>query len=114
MALVSSLRPVDVTVPSSFLDVLDLRVHFPTEDGIVKSVDGVSFTLAKGSTLGIVGASGSGKGVPPLALLGLHEGTRAVVSGEIRLDGRDLVALPEHDMRALRGRTVSMIFQDPL
>jgi peptide/nickel transport system ATP-binding protein len=97
-----------------FLDVRDLRVHFPTEDGIVKSVDGVSFTLEKGSTLGIVGESGSGKSVTSLALLGLHKGTRAEVSGEIRLDGRELVSLPEHEMRALRGRTVSMIFQDPL
>ncbi|MEW2117022.1 ABC transporter ATP-binding protein [Streptomyces sp. NPDC005474] len=114
MALVSSLRPVDVTVPSSFLDVLDLRVHFPTEDGVVKSVDGVSFTLEKGKTLGIVGESGSGKSVTSLALLGLHKGTRAQVSGEVWLDGKELVALPEHEMRNLRGSTVSMIFQDPL
>jgi peptide/nickel transport system ATP-binding protein len=114
VALVSSPRPADVTAPSSFLDVRDLRVHFPTEDGLVKSVDGVSFTLEKGKTLGIVGESGSGKSVTSLALLGLHKGTRAQVSGEVWLDGRELVSLPEQEMRTLRGSTVSMIFQDPL
>ncbi|WP_053748996.1 ABC transporter ATP-binding protein [Streptomyces sp. MMG1533] len=115
MTLHTSPQPTDVTTTSTaFLDVRDLRVHFPTEDGVVKSVDGVSFTLEKGRTLGIVGESGSGKSVTSLALLGLHKGTRATVSGEILLEGRELVALPEHEMRALRGRTVSMIFQDPL
>ncbi|MEV5356881.1 ABC transporter ATP-binding protein [Streptomyces sp. NPDC093516] len=100
--------------PAPFLDVRDLKVHFPTEDGLVRSVDGVSFTLEKGRTLGIVGESGSGKSVTSLALLGLHKGTRARVGGEIWLEGRELVGLPEAEMRALRGRTVSMIFQDPL
>jgi peptide/nickel transport system ATP-binding protein len=115
VTLHTSPQPTDATTTSTaFLDVRDLRVHFPTEDGVVKSVDGVSFTLEKGRTLGIVGESGSGKSVTSLALLGLHKGTRATVSGEIRLEGRELVALPEHEMRALRGRTVSMIFQDPL
>ncbi|MER5180351.1 ABC transporter ATP-binding protein [Streptomyces sp. NPDC002896] len=115
MSLQTSPQPADVTSESSsFLDVRDLRVHFPTEDGIVKSVDGVSFTLEKGKTLGIVGESGSGKSVTSLALLGLHKGTRAEVSGEIWLEGRELVALPENEMRELRGDTVSMIFQDPL
>ncbi|GAA4311906.1 ABC transporter ATP-binding protein [Streptomyces venetus] len=115
MSVQTSPHPADVTpAPPPFLDVRDLRVHFPTEDGVVKSVDGVSFTLEKGRTLGIVGESGSGKSVTSLALLGLHKGTRARVSGEIRLEGRELVALPEAEMRRLRGRTVSMIFQDPL
>ncbi|MFH9005961.1 ABC transporter ATP-binding protein [Streptomyces afghaniensis] len=115
MSVQTSPQPADVTpAPAPFLDVRDLRVHFPTEDGLVKSVDGVSFTLEKGRTLGIVGESGSGKSVTSLALLGLHKGTRARVSGEIWLEGRELVALPEAEMRALRGRTVSMIFQDPL
>jgi peptide/nickel transport system ATP-binding protein len=111
----TSPQPADVTpAPAPFLDVRDLRVHFPTEDGLVKSVDGVSFSLEKGRTLGIVGESGSGKSVTSLALLGLHKGTRAQVSGEIWLEGRELVGLPEPEMRELRGRTVSMIFQDPL
>ena len=114
MALEISPQPADGTAPSSFLDVRDLRVHFPTEDGLVKSVDGVSFTLEKGRTLGIVGESGSGKSVTSLALLGLHKNTRARVSGEIWLEGRELVALSEREMRGLRGDTVSMIFQDPL
>jgi peptide/nickel transport system ATP-binding protein len=115
VSLQTSPQPAELASASEpFLDVRDLRVHFPTEDGVVKSVDGVSFSLDKGRTLGIVGESGSGKSVTSLALLGLHEGTRAKVSGEIHLEGRELVALPEHEMRELRGRTVSMIFQDPL
>ncbi|PWI43937.1 ABC transporter ATP-binding protein [Streptomyces sp. ICBB 8177] len=107
-------QPADSSPSSAFLDVRDLRVHFPTEDGLVKSVDGVSFTLEKGRTLGIVGESGSGKSVTSLALLGLHKGSRAKVSGEVWLDGNELVGLPEQEMRALRGSKVSMIFQDPL
>ena len=94
MALETSPQTADGTAPSPFLDVRDLRVHFPTEDGLVKSVDGVSFTLEKGKTLGIVGESGSGKSVTSLALLGLHKDSRARVSGEIWLDGSELVALP--------------------
>ncbi|MFG2129382.1 ABC transporter ATP-binding protein [Streptomyces sp. NPDC048751] len=115
MTLSTPEQPADVLpATGAFLDVRDLRVHFPTEDGLVKSVDGVSFSLEKGRTLGIVGESGSGKSVTSLALLGLHKGTRAQVSGEIWLEGQELVALPEQEMRALRGETVSMIFQDPL
>ncbi|MFD3451856.1 ABC transporter ATP-binding protein [Streptomyces sp. NPDC058691] len=114
MALETSPHTADLAPSSSFLQVRDLRVHFPTEDGIVKSVDGVSFTLERGKTLGIVGESGSGKSVTSLALLGLHKNSRAKVSGEVWLDGEELVALPESQMRALRGDKVSMIFQDPL
>jgi peptide/nickel transport system ATP-binding protein len=114
VALEISPQSADGTSPSSFLDVRDLRVHFPTEDGLVKSVDGVSFTLEKGKTLGIVGESGSGKSVTSLALLGLHKNSRARVSGEVWLDGSELVALSEAEMRELRGSKVSMIFQDPL
>ncbi|MBV9023229.1 MAG: ABC transporter ATP-binding protein [Streptomycetaceae bacterium] len=114
MAIELPPQTADGTAPSAFLDVRDLQVHFPTEDGLVKAVDGVSFTLEKGRTLGIVGESGSGKSVTSLALLGLHKGTRAILSGEIWLDGEELVALPEPAMRALRGEKVSMIFQDPL
>ena len=114
MALELSTQIVPVDPPSSFLEVRDLRVHFPTEDGLVKSVDGVSFSLEKGKTLGIVGESGSGKSVTSLALLGLHKGSRAQVSGEIWVDNEELVALSEQQMRPLRGNKVSMIFQDPL
>ncbi|GAA0967252.1 ABC transporter ATP-binding protein [Acrocarpospora macrocephala] len=97
-----------------FLDVRDLKIHFPTDDGLVRSVDGLSFKLERGRTLGIVGESGSGKSVTSLGILGLHKGGRARISGEIWLDGEELVsASPEH-VRRLRGKKMSMIFQDPL
>ncbi|GGS56018.1 dipeptide/oligopeptide/nickel ABC transporter ATP-binding protein [Planobispora rosea] len=100
--------------PSSFLELRDLRIHFPTEDGLVKSVDGLSFKLDRGKTLGIVGESGSGKSVTSLGILGLHKGGRAKISGEIWLDGEELVgASPDH-VRTLRGKKMAMIFQDPL
>jgi len=96
------------------LSVRDLKVHFPTMDGIVKATDGLSFDLAKGSTLGIVGESGSGKSVSSSAILGLHRGTNAIVSGQILLEGEDLLQLNDEQMRRRRGRDVAMIFQDPL
>jgi peptide/nickel transport system ATP-binding protein len=104
--------------PTAFLEVRDLLVYFPTDDGLVKAVDGISFALERGKTLGIVGESGSGKSVTSLALLGLHRtGGResgAQISGEIWLDGEELVsALPEQ-VRRLRGQKMAMIFQDPL
>ncbi|WP_345528837.1 ABC transporter ATP-binding protein [Nocardioides endophyticus] len=92
----------------------DLRVHFPTPDGLVKATDGLSFRLGRGKTLGIVGESGSGKSVSSSAILGLHRGTSAKVSGRILLDGTDLLALSDEQMRQRRGKEVSMIFQDPL
>jgi peptide/nickel transport system ATP-binding protein len=99
---------------SSFLSVRDLKVHFPTVDGIVKATDGLSFDLEKGETLGIVGESGSGKSVSSSAILGLHRDTSAQVSGEILLEGTDLLKISDEDMRRRRGKEVSMIFQDPL
>jgi peptide/nickel transport system ATP-binding protein len=99
---------------SSYLSVRDLKVHFPTVDGIVKATDGLSFDLAKGRTLGIVGESGSGKSVSSSAILGLHRKTSAMVSGEILLDGTDLLKLSDEQMRRRRGKDVAMIFQDPL
>jgi peptide/nickel transport system ATP-binding protein len=99
---------------SSFLDVRDLRVHFPTDDGLVKSVDGVSFRIERGQTLGIVGESGSGKSVTSLAMMGLHNRKSARISGEIRLDGEELVAASARRVRELRGKKMAMIFQDPL
>ncbi|CUR54706.1 Oligopeptide transport protein (ABC superfamily, ATP-binding protein) [metagenome] len=97
-----------------FLSVQDLKVHFPTSDGIVKATDGLSFTLEKGKTLGIVGESGSGKSVSSSAILGLHRHTNAIVSGEILLDGVDLLTISDEEMRLKRGAEVAMIFQDPL
>ncbi|MGB7962533.1 MAG: ABC transporter ATP-binding protein [Propionicimonas sp.] len=99
---------------STFLRVKDLKVHFPTDDGVVKAVDGLSFEMEKGKTLGIVGESGSGKSVTSLAIMGLHRGSRAQLSGEIWLDGQDLLQVSEPELRSLRGRKMAMIFQDPL
>ncbi len=96
------------------LSVVDLKVHFPTNDGIVLATDGLSYTLERGKTLGIVGESGSGKSVSSSAIMGLHRGTNAIVSGEILLDGTDLLRLSNEDMRKYRGKEVAMIFQDPL
>ncbi|MBH1933861.1 ABC transporter ATP-binding protein [Streptomyces sp. AV19] len=103
----------------AYLDVRDLRIHFPTDDGLVKSVDGLSFRLDKGRTLGIVGESGSGKSVSSLGIMGLHTvgqyGRRkARISGEIWLDGTELLSADPEKVRRLRGREMAMIFQDPL
>ncbi|HEX6453054.1 MAG TPA: ABC transporter ATP-binding protein [Trebonia sp.] len=99
---------------SPLLEVEDLRIHFPTDDGLVKAVDGVSFSLDRGSTLGIVGESGSGKSVTSLGIMGLHQGRRTQITGEIRLDGEELVGADPARVRELRGAKMAMIFQDPL
>ncbi|GAA4226971.1 ABC transporter ATP-binding protein [Actinomadura meridiana] len=100
--------------PTAFLEVRDLKIHFPTDDGLVKSVDGLSFQLERGRTLGIVGESGSGKSVTSLGILGLHNKRNSSVSGEIWLNGKEIVGASQHDVRRLRGREMAMIFQDPL
>jgi peptide/nickel transport system ATP-binding protein len=97
-----------------YLQVKDLRVQFNTEDGVVRAVDGVSFSVERGRTLGIVGESGSGKSVTSLSMLGLHNPKRTRMSGQILINGRNVVGLPDEDLRKLRGREVAMIFQDPL
>ncbi|MFD7457348.1 MULTISPECIES: ABC transporter ATP-binding protein [unclassified Streptomyces] len=97
-----------------FLSVRDLKVHFSTEDGVVKAVDGLSFDLAKGQTLGIVGESGSGKSVTNLAILGLHDRKRTSLDGEILLDGKELLTASERELEKLRGNKMAMIFQDAL
>ncbi|MFJ4643403.1 ABC transporter ATP-binding protein [Streptomyces bobili] len=102
------------TGPEAFLSVRDLRVRFSTEDGIVKAVDGLSFDVERGKTLGIVGESGSGKSVTNLTVLGLHNPMSSTVEGEIVLDGKELVTATEREMEKLRGNKVAMIFQDPL
>jgi peptide/nickel transport system ATP-binding protein len=101
-------------MPDTLLEVQDLRVHFRTQDGLVKAVDGVSYSLERGRTLGIVGESGSGKSVTSLAVMGLHHGSSAQISGHIRLDGEELVGAPPARVRELRGDKMAMIFQDPL
>jgi peptide/nickel transport system ATP-binding protein len=98
----------------SFLEVDDLRVHFNTDDGVVKSVDGLSFKLERGKTLGIVGESGSGKSVSSMALMGLQRYAKAKMTGEIWLDGEELLSADDEHVRSLRGKKMAMIFQDPL
>jgi len=109
---------IDVTARregTAFLDVRDLRVHFPTDDGLVKAVDGVSFKLERGHTLGIVGESGSGKSVTSLGILGLHRGRGGGrVTGQVYLDGQELISASPDEVRRLRGNKMAMIFQDPL
>lgn len=95
------------------LEVKDLKVHFNTPDGIVKAVDGVSFTLDRGETLGIVGESGSGKSVTCLTTLRLINLDTADVSGEVLFKGRDLLKVSKEELRHVRGKELSMIFQDP-
>ncbi|MER6073038.1 ABC transporter ATP-binding protein [Streptomyces sp. NPDC001852] len=98
----------------AFLSVRDLRIHFNTDDGLVKSVDGVSFDVKRGKTLGIVGESGSGKSVTSLGVMGLHRSANARVSGEVWLDGQELIGADPDEVRRMRGRKMAMIFQDPL
>ena len=99
---------------SALLDVRDLRVGFATEAGMLRAVDGVSFSVAPGGALGIVGESGSGKSVSSLAVMGLLRGARATVSGSAVFGGRDLLALDERELRSVRGNDIAMVFQDPL
>ena len=97
------------------LRVEDLRVSYSTEDGLVQAVDGISYELRRGRTLGIVGESGSGKTVAALSVLGLTRAEGASVSGRIAFAGHgDLLALPEPQLRAIRGNEIAMVFQDPL
>ncbi|MFH8569102.1 ABC transporter ATP-binding protein [Streptomyces sp. NPDC017993] len=97
-----------------FLSVRDLYVRFSTEDGIVKAVDGLSFDLERGQTLGIVGESGSGKSVTNLAVLGLHNPKSTEIAGEITLEGQELTGAREKTLEKLRGNKMAMIFQDAL
>ncbi len=96
------------------LEVKDLKVHFHTDDGIVKAVDGISYSVAAGQTLGIVGESGSGKSVSSMTVMGLTRAKNAEISGSITFDGKELLTATENELRAVRGGPVSMIFQDPL
>jgi peptide/nickel transport system ATP-binding protein len=96
------------------LEVEDLRVSFSTLDGVVKAVDGASYSVASGRTLGIVGESGSGKSVSSLTTLGLTRGPHTTISGRMMFAGRDLLTLDDNKMREVRGNDVAMIFQDPL
>jgi len=96
------------------LSVQDLRVSFRTDDGVVHAVDGISYDVHAGQTLGIVGESGSGKTVSSLTALGLTRTQGSEISGKILFEGQDVVAMSDDDLRAVRGNDVAMIFQDPL
>jgi peptide/nickel transport system ATP-binding protein len=101
-------------VSDALLSVEGLRVSFSTDDGIVHAVDGISYEVAAGKTIGIVGESGSGKSVSSLTTLGLTRSRTTTIEGRIMFDGKDLLTLPEDQMRKIRGDDISMIFQDPL
>ncbi len=96
------------------LYVRDLHTQFHTDDGVVKAVDGISFDLAPGETLGIVGESGSGKSVTALSILRLVSRPGRIVEGQVRFKGRDLLTLTEAQMRDVRGNDIAMIFQEPM
>jgi oligopeptide transport system ATP-binding protein len=100
---------------NTLLSVRDLKTYFRTEDGLVKAVDGVSFDLKKGETLGIVGESGSGKSVTNLSVVRLiPRPPGEIAGGEVIFEGKDLLKLPEADLRDIRGGQIAMIFQDPM
>jgi peptide/nickel transport system ATP-binding protein len=97
-----------------YLQIEDLSVTFPTEDGPITAVKGLTYSVERGKTLGIVGESGSGKSVSSLAVLGLHDARSSTITGSIRVGGTEVVGLSESRLRKLRGNAVSMIFQDAL
>jgi peptide/nickel transport system ATP-binding protein len=103
------MTPVD----EPLLRVEDLRVAFQTEDGVVKAVDGITYEVGRGRTLGIVGESGSGKTVAAMTVLGLTRAQGAKITGRVLFGGRDLLGMDEKELRAIRGNEIAMIFQDP-
>jgi oligopeptide/dipeptide ABC transporter ATP-binding protein len=119
--LTVSTPTADALAPSAspasdvLLDVRDLRTYFHVMDGLVKAVDGVSYSIRRGSTLGIVGESGCGKSVTALSIMRLLDIPPAeIVSGEVMFQGRDLLQLDEDEMRHVRGNDIAMIFQEPM
>src|SRR3954452_13757523 len=96
------------------LEVNDLKTHFRTDDGVVKAVDGVTFSVERGQTLGIVGESGSGKSVTCLTIMGLNPKRNTITSGEARWKGDDLLTMSANKLREIRGNDIAMIFQDPM
>src|SRR5438034_6902264 len=98
----------------ALLEVKDLRTSFKTDDGIVKAVDGVTFSVEKGQTLGIVGESGSGKSVTCLTIMGLNAKRNTISSGEAVFKGENLLTMSSSRLRDIRGNDIAMIFQDPM
>jgi len=101
-------------MPGPLLEVRDLKTQFSTPEGVVKAVDGVSFDLNAGETLGIVGESGCGKSVTALSIMRLIRAPGRIVEGRVLYDGQDLTKLSEREMQAIRGESIAMIFQDPM
>ena len=101
-------------VEAPLLEVSDLRVSFATEDGIVKAVDGVSFTVDRGEVVATVGESGSGKSVTAMTLMGLTRGPNARFEGQALFDGQDVITASESELQNLRGAGIAMVFQDPM
>jgi oligopeptide transport system ATP-binding protein len=115
MEAVSRPRAAPVASPSPhLLEVRGLETVFPTDEGLVRAVDGVSFHLDRGETLGIVGESGSGKSVTVLSVMRLLQRPGRIAAGQVLFKGRDLVTASEREMREVRGSEIAMIFQDPL
>jgi len=98
----------------ALLEVNDLKTYFRTDDGIVKAVDGVTFAVEKGKTLGIVGESGCGKSVTCLTIMGLNNRRNTVTSGQALFNGEDLLTMKPSRLRSIRGDDIAMIFQDPM
>jgi len=112
-ALLATCKPM--ASPSPLLEIEDLQTHFFTRDGVVRAVDGVSFSVSVGETLAVVGESGCGKSVTSLSVLRLIASPPGrIVAGRIRFQGQDLLQLSERKMRAIRGNEISMIFQEPM
>ncbi|HSL75483.1 MAG TPA: ABC transporter ATP-binding protein, partial [Candidatus Limnocylindrales bacterium] len=112
-------RPAGSPMPApsreNLLEVRDLRTHFKVMDGTVRAVDGVSFAIRPGESLGVVGESGCGKSVTALTIMRLLDMPPAVIpSGEVWFEGRDLLKLPDDQMRHVRGNDIAMIFQEPM
>ena len=99
---------------TALLDVRDLRTHFQTEDGIVRAVDGVDFSVESGGTVGIVGESGCGKSVTCLTIMGLNESRNSTSSGQVLFNGEEILGARSSVLRSLRGKEIAMIFQDPM
>src|SRR5262252_2583276 len=100
---------------ATLLEVRDLRTHFFTQQGVVKAVDGVSYSLEEGETLGLVGESGCGKSVSALSIMRLvPDPPGKTVGGEVLFDGQDLLRLPDSQMRRVRGKQIAMVYQEPM
>src|SRR5713226_3560321 len=108
-------RVLDWRVVATLLEVRNLTTEFVTRGGVVRAVDGVSWDVAEGETVALVGESGCGKSVSALSVMRLVEAPAGrIVGGQVRFKGRDLLALSEEEMRRVRGREIAMVFQEPM